>query len=121
MNQATMEALSALRDALSSDPRMKRLKEAERALESDPQAQKLAKEKENKARAYEEARFTYGEESEQAKQAWRSLYLIKKELDELPSSEAYWKAYAPMASLYRQMDSTLFDPFRDETACGGKL
>ena len=100
---------------------MKRLKEAERALESDPQAQKLAKEKENKARAYEEARFTYGEESEQAKQAWRSLYLIKKELDELPSSEAYRKAYAPMASLYRQMDSTLFDPFRDETSCGGKL
>lgn len=116
-----MDALRQLKQAIASDPRMVALSKAEMALESDLEARRLAEEKEKKTRSYEEARFTYGEESEQAKEAWHSLYLIKKELDELPVSESYRKAYAKMAALYREMDSLLFDPFRDETSCGGKI
>lgn len=121
MNLETLDALNRLKAAFEEDPRRQRLLQAEKEMESDPKAQELTKEKDRLTEEYEQARFRYGESSEQAKGAWHSLYLIKKELDELPVCEAYRKAYAPMALLYREMDGILFDSFRDETDCGGKI
>ncbi len=121
MNLETLEALNRLKSAFEEDPRRKKLLQAEKEMESDPEAKRLTKKKDLLTEEYEQARFRYGENSEQAKSAWRSLYLIKKELDELPVCEAYRKAYAPMALLCRQMDTILFDSFRDETDCGGKI
>lgn len=121
MNEKTANSLATLAKAIENDPRMIELKKAEKLLNEDPEAQALSKKKDLLTEAFEEARFHFGEESAQAKEAWRSLYLIKKELDELPSCVAYRKAYAPMAMLFRQMDAILFDAFRDESECGGKI
>ncbi len=121
MNEKTAQALHALISAMENDPRMLKLKEAERALNEDPKAKELSKKKDELTEEFEVARFRYGEESDQAKSAWHSLYLIKKELDEIPSSVSYRKSYAPMAMLFREMDAILFDCFRDESDCGGKI
>lgn len=121
MNEKTAQSLLTLANAIANDPRMLKLKEAEKALNEDPKAKEFSKKKDELTEAFEVARFRYGEESPQAKEAWRSLYLIKKELDELPFSQAYRKRYSPMAMLFREMDSILFDRFRDESDCGGKI
>ena len=120
MNERTYKALLSLKEALHSDPRYLKLQEAEAVLDKDEEAIALAKEKDRLTEAYEEARFHYGENSPLAKEAWHNLYIKKKELDELPSSDAYRKAYAPLAEIYRELDSLLFDPYREKPRCGGK-
>lgn len=121
MNERTYASLLLLKEAMLSDPRYLKLKEAEEALSKDEKAVALSKEKDALTEAYEDARFHYGEESALAKEAWHNLYIKKKELDELPVSEAYRKAYASLSSLYRELDSLLFSPYREKTRCGGKL
>ena len=121
MNERTYKALLSLKEAIHEDGRFLRLLEAEEALNQDERAVALAKEKDRLTEAYEDARFHYGEDSPAAKEAWHSLYIKKKELDELPSSEAYRKAYAALSPIYRELDSLLFSPYREKNKCGGKL
>ncbi len=121
MNERTYRALLTLKEAIQSDPRFAELRKAEEALNKDEEAVKLSQEKDRLAEAYEEALFHYGENSVATKDAWRNLYIKKKELDELPSSEAYRKAYTPLAGLYRELDLLLFSPYREKRKCGGKL
>ena len=120
MNERTYRALLTLKDAIHNDPRFAKLKEAETALNQDEQALALSKEKDRLTEVYEDALFHYGENSEITKDAWHNLYIRKKELDELPASEAYRKAYAPLAQIYRELDTVLFSPYREKTKCGGK-
>ena len=120
MNERTYRALLTLKDAIHNDPRFAKLKEAEAALNQDEQAIALSKEKDRLTDVYEDALFHYGESSERAKDAWHNLYIRKKELDELPVSEAYRKAYVPLAKIYRELDLVLFSPYREKTKCGGK-
>ncbi len=121
MNERTYSALLKLKEAIQKDPRLTSLKEAEKALNDDPAAIKLSKEKDALTEAYEDALFHYGENSEVTKAAWHNLYIRKKELDELPSSESYRKAYAPLAQIYRELDLILFSPYREKGKCGGKI
>ncbi len=121
MNERTYRALLALKETIQSDPRFAELRKAEKTLNEDQTAVKLSQEKDKLTEAYEDALFHYGENSEVTKEAWHNLYIKKKELDELPVSEAYRKAYAPLAGLYRELDLILFSPYREKSRCGGKL
>lgn len=120
MNEKTYRALLALKEAIQNDPRFVKLKEAETALSQNEQAVMLSKEKDRLTEVYEDALFHYGESSSLTKDAWHNLYIRKKELDELPVSENYRKAYAPLAQIYRELDLVLFAPYREKSKCGGK-
>lgn len=121
MNERTYRALLTLKEAVQGDGRFAELRKAEEALNQDEEAVRLSKEKDRLLEVYEEALFHYGENSDLTKEAWHNLYIRKKELDELPSSQAYRKAYAPLAGLYRELDLILFSPYRAKSGCGGKL
>lgn len=120
MNEKTYRALLTLKEAIQNDPRFAKLREAEEALNQDEQAVMLSKEKDRLTDVYEDALFHYGENSSFTKDAWHNLYIRKKELDELPASENYRKAYAPLAQIYRELDLVLFSPYREKSKCGGK-
>lgn len=120
METITVKYLSALKEALASDPRSIALKEIEKQLEESEEVRLLS----NKAKeAMEELGYAqehFGVDSPFSKEKQKELYLAKKALDEHPLSREYTKRYAIIRSLYGEIDALLIGPYRDKRVCLGK-
>ncbi|MDY6392789.1 MAG: YlbF family regulator [Bacilli bacterium] len=119
MNALTYRYLNDLRDAMDSDPRTKRLAEAETKLREDPEASKLFLKAETARGEYLSKRLELGEEAEETRAALKVFHEAKKALDLHPSAREYSSYYAEVAWLYREIDAILFGAFKSHRRCGG--
>ena len=104
---------------MDSDPRTKRLSEAETKLREDPEASKLFLKAETSRGEYLSKRLELGEEAEETRAALKVFHEAKKALDLHPSAREYSSYYAEVAWLYREIDAILFGAFKSHRRCGG--
>ena len=120
MNAITLKRLQDLRNAMESDPRVKRLEEAEAVLKADPSLSLLLEKKNEALGRYLTIRLECGEDSEEAKEALKTLHQAKLALDEQPSAREYSLRFSELNLLYLQIDDILFGPYREKARCGVK-
>ena len=120
MEAKTLKDLSALRETIKNDPRVKALDDAEKALKEDTTLAPLLQEKEEAEAAYLLSRVEEGEESEATKRCLKRLHEAKLALDLHPSAREYSSHYAEVNALYRLIDDILFGDIRERPRCGGK-
>ena len=117
MLEQTLRSIIAFEKAIAEDPRTLVLKQAEAKMMEDPQAKALSSEKDRKNEIYEEKCRLFGEESQEAKQAYSELYHVKCELDELPVVKEYQRAYNALHLVFFEVDQIVFGPFRNKKGC----
>lgn len=118
MEEATVARLCAVRDYLSGCQEAIALNSAEEKLNLCPEAKRLSALIREQEEKLEFALNHFGEESEQSKAEQHALYLYKKEIDELPESRAYMKAYSGYRRLLDQVNKALFEVEVPSKACG---
>lgn len=118
MEEATVARLCAVRDYLSGCQEANALTAAEEKLDLSPEAKRLSALIRQQEEKLEFALNHFGDESEQAKKEQHALYIYKKEIDELPESRAYMKAYSEYRRLLDQVNKALFEVEVPLTDCG---
>jgi cell fate (sporulation/competence/biofilm development) regulator YmcA (YheA/YmcA/DUF963 family) len=112
MGKELLESLVSLKEALSSDPRVKRLDELEKSVSVDPIVKELSKRMNALEKSYEDV-LAYKKASDlEAIQAQKALYEAKTKLDSYPLVEEYDSAYVLVRDLYMAVDDALFSAFR---------
>lgn len=117
MDEKLSSQIESLRQALASDPRVRRLDEMEKKLSSDPIALETSKKLHEAEEEFEYALSHYGESSELSKSAQKKLHRAKYEMDILPVCKEYNQAYREVRELYAKLDDMLFGEFRSERRC----
>ncbi|MFA5481263.1 MAG: YlbF family regulator [Bacilli bacterium] len=121
MNEELIIRITALKKALAEDSRVLRLNDCEKAMENDEQVMLLAYQKDLCESKYNDAIRHHGENSPEAKEARKSLFIAKKKLDEHPLVVKYLSAYQQVRILYEEINEKLFASFEEqESGCGGK-
>lgn len=119
MDQTLLSSLTALKAALASDARVLSLEEEEKKIAQSDEVRRLATEKDRLSDIYESTRLRYGENAKETKDAYAELCKVKRELDFLPESLSYTKAYAEVNHLMMAIDDILFGDLRGKHVCGG--
>jgi cell fate (sporulation/competence/biofilm development) regulator YmcA (YheA/YmcA/DUF963 family) len=112
MEKELLESLVSLKEALSSDPRVKRLDELEKSVSVDPIVKELSKRMNALEKSYEDV-LAYEKPSDvEAVRAQKALYEAKERLDTYPLVKEYDSAYVAVRDLYMAVDDALFSAFR---------
>ena len=108
-----------LHDAIEADPRILRLKMAEKAMENDEKVMRLAYTYDLAQTQYNDTLKIFSETSKEAVFAQRILYESKKKLDENALVADYNKAYREVRVIYSELQDKIFAPFNLHE-CGEK-
>lgn len=115
MDLVLEKALTELKEAIASDPRVKFLSEVEAKLYEDPALLELVKKKNDLEKEYGSLLSYEEREGEKAKQLEHALYEAKLELDNHPLAKEYSEAFIKVRDIYMQIDDIIFGPYRKKT------
>lgn len=118
MEEVTIARLCAVRDYLSECQECNALSTAEEKLNLSSEAKRLSALIREQEEKLEFALNHFGEDSEQSKAEQHTLYLYKKEIDELPESREYMKAYSAYRKLLDRVNEALFEVDLPAPSCG---
>lgn len=118
MEEATIARLCAVRDYLSECQEANALSDAEDKLNRSEEAKRLSSLIRQQEGKLEFSLNHFGEGSEQSKAELHALYLYKKEIDELPESREYMKAYSAYRKLLDRVNDALFEVDLPAASCG---
>ncbi|MCQ2798342.1 MAG: YlbF family regulator [Bacilli bacterium] len=115
MEENLLRSLNELKAAIDGDFRVLAMLEAEKEMYQDETIVPLVQRKNAAEEDYELAIKIHGENSLEAKEKEKALYLAKKELDEHPSVKKYNDAFIVVRDIYMEIDDVIFSPFRKKT------
>ena len=111
MNQNLLEKATSLKEKINSLPEVKELERLNDLLNDDEEVMKLAYRKDVASTKYEDAIRFFGENSNEAKEAQKTLHQAKLALDENGLVKQYNEAYKKVRKIYDKINEEIFNPF----------
>lgn len=111
MNQKLYEKVSKLKEEIDNSPEVKELKRLNYLLENDEEVMKLCYRKDCAVTNYEDALKHFGENSDEAINAQKTLHQAKLELDLNPLVKQYNEQFKIVRKIYDKINEELFNPF----------
>lgn len=111
MNESLLLKLQNLKSAIENDERVLNLKKIEKEMNDSEEVQVLAYKKDMMAISFEDCLKHYGENSNETREAQKSLYEAKLALDEHTLVKKYNEAYKEVRILYNKINKELFEDF----------
>lgn len=115
MGKELLLSLGSLKEALSSDSRVRELDRLETEVNADTVVKKLSEKLEALEKAYEDVLAYKKENDPVAIAAQKALYAAKEEMDANPLVARYNAAFIKVRDLYMEIDNILFSPFRKKS------
>ena len=115
MEKNLLSALEELKEALESDSRLIKVKEAEALCVSNIEVQRLSKAKDEAKELYSSLKGKRPSNDPELVEAEKKLYQAKLALDNHPLVKDYTSKYIKVRDLYMAIDDILFSPFRGKS------
>ena len=111
MNEKLLEKTLKLKEEIDSLPEVKELDRLEKLLNENEEVMRLCYKKDMCLTKYEDAVRYFGERSNEANEAQKSLYQAKLALDTNEFVKQYSEQYKKVKKIYDKINEEIFNPF----------